>query len=96
MNIFFWPKRRKEQKQQLESILHIMYILLHREKPVKHNMDTGMKVHRALRARTDLVQNHSPLLRNNLVTNNGEAKASVGGYVFPIFEDPLTKSHRND
>jgi len=34
----------------------------------------GIKEHKALRARTDLVQNHFPLLRNNLVTNNREAR----------------------
>jgi len=37
-------------------------------------MDMGIKEHKALRARTDLVQNHFPLLRNNLVTNNREAR----------------------
>jgi len=37
-------------------------------------MDMGIKEHKALRARTDLVQNNFPLLRNNLVTNNREAR----------------------
>lgn len=49
----------------------------------------------ALRARTDLVQNRLPVLRDNLVKNNGGTKGSVGGYVFPIFEGPLMESHRN-
>lgn len=82
LNIFFWPQKRKEQKQQLKSKCpsHHVQSAAPREKSIQRNRDTGLKEHRA---REDLVQNRLPLLRHNLVTNNGGPKASVGGEVFP-------------